>query len=99
MADFTSGFWNYYIIIPTVLGIIACFLLIRWLSADIPADQQGKEMNHVWDEDLEELNNPLPRWWLNHVLHHTVFRHRLSGVVSGPGHLQGLLGWTSSRPV
>src|SRR5687768_12796963 len=19
---------------------------------------------HVWDGDLEELNNPLPRWWL-----------------------------------
>ncbi len=19
---------------------------------------------HVWDEDLRELNNPLPRWWM-----------------------------------
>jgi len=22
-------------------------------------------MGHKWDGDLEELNNPLPRWWLN----------------------------------
>ncbi len=21
-------------------------------------------MGHVWDEDLEEYNNPLPRWWM-----------------------------------
>ena len=27
MADFTSSFWNWYIIIPTIGGIIACFLL------------------------------------------------------------------------
>ena len=22
-------------------------------------------MGHVWDEDLQEYNHPLPRWWLN----------------------------------
>ena len=32
MADFTSSFWNWFIIIPTVGGIIGCFLLVRWLS-------------------------------------------------------------------
>ncbi len=64
MADFTSSFWNWYIIIPTVAGIIACFLMIRWLSSDIKPEDQ-KSMGHVWDGDLEELNNPLPRWWLN----------------------------------
>ena len=24
----------------------------------------GETTGHVWDEDLRELNNPLPRWWL-----------------------------------
>ena len=41
MADFTSSFWNWYIIIPTVLGILACFWLIRWLSK-MPADEIGR---------------------------------------------------------
>jgi hypothetical protein len=27
--------------------------------------QEGEETTgHVWDEDLTELNNPMPRWWL-----------------------------------
>ena len=60
MADFTSSFWNWFIIIPTVGGIIACFLLIRWLGGGkLPAGEDAKSMGHVWDEDLEELNNLL----------------------------------------
>ena len=23
----------------------------------------GKTMGHVWDETLEEYNNPMPKWW------------------------------------
>ena len=66
MADFTSGFWNWYIIIPVVIGIAAMFVLNRWMAE--PRRKEGekpKTMGHVWDEDLQELNNPLPRWWLN----------------------------------
>ena len=55
MADFTSSFWNWFIIIPTIGGIIACFLLIRWLSTSIKAEDLAKPMGHVWDEDLAQL--------------------------------------------
>ena len=96
MADFTSGFWNFYIIIPTVLGIVACFLLIRWLSTDIPSDQQGKKMGHVWDEDLVELNNPLPRWWLNMFYITLFFGIGYLLLYPGLGTFKGLLGWTST---
>ena len=96
MADFTSAFWNYYIIIPTVLGIIACFLLIRWLSTDIHPDQQGKEMDHVWDEDLVELNNPLPRWWLNMFYITLFFGIGYLLLYPGLGTYKGMLGWTST---
>ncbi|MEN8108539.1 MAG: cytochrome-c oxidase, cbb3-type subunit III [Pseudomonadota bacterium] len=93
MADFTSSFWNWYIIIPTVAGIIACFLLIRWLSRGAPVD--GKAMGHVWDEDLEELNNPLPRWWLNMFYITLVFGIGYLVLYPGLGSFKGLLGWTS----
>lgn len=96
MADFTSGFWNFYIIIPTVLGIVACFLLIRWLSTDIHPDQQGKEMDHVWDENLVELNNPLPRWWLNMFYLTLFFGIGYLLLYPGLGTFKGLLGWTSA---
>jgi cytochrome c oxidase cbb3-type subunit 3 len=96
MADFTSSFWNLYIIIPTVLGIIACFLLIRWLDTDIHPDQHGKEMDHVWDENLVELNNPLPRWWLNMFYLTLFFGIGYLALYPGLGTFKGFLGWTST---
>jgi len=95
MADFTSSFWNYYIIIPTVLGIIACFLLIRWLSS-MRADEIGKPTGHVWDEDLQELNNPLPRWWLMLFYLTLFFGIGYLLLYPGLGSFRGMLGWTST---
>jgi len=96
MADFTSSFWNWYIIVPTVGGIIACFMLIRWLSTAISPDEEGKEMGHRWDEDLVELNNPLPRWWLNMFYITLFFGIGYLALYPGLGTFKGLLGWTSS---
>jgi cytochrome c oxidase cbb3-type subunit 3 len=98
MADFTSSFWNWYIIIPTVGGIIACFLLIRWLSTGIKAEDQAKTMGHVWDEDLEELNNPLPRWWLGMFYITLVFGAVYLVLYPGLGAFPGLLKWSSTGP-
>jgi cytochrome c oxidase cbb3-type subunit 3 len=96
MADFTSSFWNWFIIIPTVGGIVACFLLIRWLGGGkLPAGEEAKSMGHVWDEDLEELNNPLPSWWLNMFYITLVFAIIYLVLYPGLGTFQGLLGWTS----
>jgi len=95
MADFTSSFWNWYIIIPTVGGIIACFLLIRWLSTDIKPGEEAKTMGHVWDENLEELNNPLPRWWLGMFYITLIFGSVYLVLYPGLGSFEGLLGWTS----
>jgi cytochrome c oxidase cbb3-type subunit 3 len=95
MADFTSSFWNWYIIIPTVAGIIGCFLLVRWLSTDIKPDDLAKSMGHVWDEDLEELNNPLPRWWLNMFYLTLFFGIGYLVLYPGLGTWAGMLGWTS----
>ncbi len=96
MADFTSSFWNWYIIIPTVLGIVGCFMLIRWLSGGISPEEQGKEMEHVWDEDLVELNNPLPRWWLNMFYITLFFGIGYLALYPGLGSFTGLLGWSST---
>ena len=96
MPDFVSDFWSWYIIIPTVAGIIACFLLIRWLSTDISVEEQGKEMDHKWDEDLVELNNPLPRWWLNMFYITLYFGIGYLILYPGLGSFAGLLGWSST---
>jgi len=96
MADFTSSFWNWFIIVPTVAGIIGCFLLVRWLSTDIKQEDLAKSMGHVWDEDLEELNNPLPRWWLNMFYLTLFFGIGYLVLYPGLGTFAGVLGWTST---
>jgi cytochrome c oxidase cbb3-type subunit 3 len=96
MADFTSSFWNWYIIIPTLGGIIGCFLLVRWLSG--ATGKQGEEaesMGHVWDEDLSELNNPLPSWWLKLFYITLGFGLVYLALFPGLGSFPGLLKWTS----
>ena len=97
MADFTSSFWNWFIIIPTIGGIFACFLLIRWLGGGkLPSGEKAESMGHVWDEDLEELNNPLPSWWLNMFYITLAFGLGYLLLYPGLGTFQGLLGWTST---
>jgi len=95
MADFTSSFWNWYVIVPTVLAFIACFMLIRWLST-MRADEIGKPTGHVWDEDLQELNNPLPRWWLMMFYITLFFGIGYLALYPGLGAFKGMLGWTST---
>ncbi len=95
MADFTSGFWSWYIIVPVVAGIIGMFVLNRWMTD--PGRKSGekvKTMGHVWDEDLQELNNPLPRWWLNLFYITLVFGIGYLILYPGLGTYRGLLHWT-----
>ena len=96
MADFTSSFWDWYIIVPTVLGIVWLFYMIVKLSrGNRPEPGEAVEtMGHVWDEDLEEYNNPLPRWWLNMFYITLIFGIVYLALYPGLGSFKGLLGWT-----
>ena len=96
MPDFVSDFWSWYIIIITVLSIAACFWLIIWQSAGFKKSASGKveTMGHVWDEDLAELNNPLPKWWLNMFYVTLFFGIAYLILYPGLGSFPGILGWT-----
>jgi cytochrome c oxidase cbb3-type subunit 3 len=95
MSDFTSPFWSWFIALVTVLSIAALLWLIRWTSrgSKKPGEKIGT-MGHVWDEDLEELNNPLPRWWLIMFYLTLVFGVAYLLLYPGLGTFKGLLGWT-----
>ncbi len=96
MADFTSPFWSWFIIVGTVGGIVAMFILNRWMTEPRRrAEERPKSMGHVWDENLEELNNPLPRWWLNLFYITLVFGAVYFLLYPGLGSFAGALGWTS----
>jgi cytochrome c oxidase cbb3-type subunit 3 len=97
---FTSQFWEWFIIIPTLGGILGCYLLIIWLGGDTSSksdDKEVKTMGHVWDEDLAEYNNPLPRWWLN-MFYITLASASIYLILyPGLGSYAGVLGWTEIK--
>jgi len=56
--------------------------------------EEGVPTGHVWDENLEELNNPLPRWWLWMFYITLVFGIVYFVLYPGLGKFQGILGWS-----
>lgn len=47
------------------LNVLGCGWLIWWTSRKRPDEvTKGEVIHHVWDGDLQERNNPMPRWWL-----------------------------------
>jgi len=95
MADFNSEFWHWYITILTILSILACLWLLRWMTKGFKKSDKVEDTGHVWDGDLTELNNPLPRWWLGLFYITIVFSGFYLLLYPGLGKFEGILGWTS----
>jgi cytochrome c oxidase cbb3-type subunit 3 len=91
----TSGH-SLFIIALTVANIAGALWLLWWTrrSRDeslSPAETTG----HVWDGDLRELNNPLPRWWLWLFILTVAFGGVYLALYPGLGSNKGTLEWTS----
>lgn len=95
MADFNSDFWHWYITILTVLSILACVWLLRWMTSGHKKTDQVEDTGHVWDGDLTELNNPLPRWWLGLFYITIAFGGFYLLLYPGLGSYAGILEWSS----
>lgn len=96
MSDFTSDFWNWFIAGVTIVSFIwLIYLLISQSKVKGPkGGGQAEDMGHVWDEDLRELNTPLPKWWLNMFYITIVFGVVYLVLYPGLGTFAGVLGWT-----
>ncbi|MEK7759859.1 MAG: cytochrome-c oxidase, cbb3-type subunit III [Pseudomonadota bacterium] len=93
MADFTSNFWEWYIFIIVGLSFVFCFALVIWMSrGKKPAKIEPH--GHVWDGDLEELNNPLPAWWLYMFYITLVFGIVYLLIYPGSGVFAGAFKWS-----
>lgn len=95
MSDFTSDFWSWWIIAIVGGGIAFCiWLLLANKRTTQPVEGKAEATGHVWDENLEELNNPLPRWWIIMFYITIVFGIAYLALYPGMGTFQGFLGWT-----
>lgn len=96
MSDFTSNFWSIYVSAITVVSILACALLL-WFSGKAKAmTANDNTTGHVWDGDLREMNNPLPRWWVWLFIITIVFGFVYLALYPGLGTYGGKLGWSST---
>jgi cytochrome c oxidase cbb3-type subunit 3 len=95
MADFTSGFWSAYIGLLTALSIAFC-LFVLVANSRKPAASADNTTGHVWDEDLQEANNPLPRWWIGLFILTILFGIGYLIYYPGMGSFAGASGWSSA---
>jgi len=94
MSDFTSNFWSVFVTAVTLGGIIACGLLLWMAGRKKVMANADNTTGHVWDEDLVEMNNPLPRWWVWLFVITIVFGLAYLAAYPGLGTFAGKLGWT-----
>lgn len=98
MSDFFSSGWSSYIALVSLVGIVWCvWLLFSQRKAKVvhAADGAVADTGHVWDGDLRELNNPLPRWWMWMFLLSCVFGLVYLVLFPGLGSFPGVLGYST----
>jgi cytochrome c oxidase cbb3-type subunit 3 len=85
-----------FIIVLTLANIAGCIWLLWWTRRSPgEASTTDHTTGHVWDEDLHELNNPLPRWWLWLFVITVVFGLVYFALYPGLGTFKGTLNWSS----
>ena len=92
MSDFTSELWSLYVGATTLVSIIACAVFLKVQSVRRTA--KGETSGHVWDGDLTEYNNPMPRWWAWLFYLSVIFALVYVVLYPGLGSYAGKLGWS-----
>jgi cytochrome c oxidase cbb3-type subunit III len=95
MSDFNADIWSIYVAGATLLSIAACLLLL-WITArkKVVSDSDNTT-GHVWDGDLRESNNPMPRWWMWLFVLTVIFGILYLVAYPGLGSYRGELGWST----
>jgi len=90
-----SNFWNIWVWVLTLGSLVGCFLLLRMCLKNFAGVEEGESMGHSFD-GIEELNNPLPKWWSTFFLVTIVWAFGYIALY-GLGSWTGVLGWKSSN--
>ena len=98
MSDFFNNGWSNYIALVSLVGIVWCiWLLFSQRKAKVvhTADGAVADTGHVWDDNLRELNNPLPRWWMWMFLLSCIFGLVYLVLFPGLGSFPGVVGYST----
>ena len=93
-----SNAWSWFVIIGTVATLAACFWLVAWTNRQRASKEEIAESeSHVWDENVRELNNPLPMWWLWLFIITVVWSAGYLVYYPGMGGYEGIANWSQEQ--
>jgi cytochrome c oxidase cbb3-type subunit 3 len=95
MSDFVSSGWSLFVAGVTIVSLIACLVLLA-IASKRKVMANDNTTGHVWDEDLREMNNPLPRWWVWLFIITVLFSAVYLAMYPGLGSYAGGLKWSST---
>lgn len=93
-----SAGWSWYIIVFSILNILACLWLLWWTAKRRPgqqAESSTETTGHEWD-GISEYNSPLPKWWLNLFYLTIAFSFAYLVLYPGLGSWAGTKRWSST---
>ena len=96
MSDFVNNFWSVYVAAITLIGIFGCLLLLILVASKKVVPSGDNTTGHVWDEDLRELNNPMPKWWMGLFVITVIFGLGYLAAYPGLGAFNGKLDWSQN---
>lgn len=95
MSDFFSAGWSVYIALAVILSLAGCLALLVVTARGKSGAADGTT-GHVWDSDLREMNNPMPRWWMILFVITIAFAGVYLLLYPGLGSAKGALAWSSA---
>jgi cytochrome c oxidase cbb3-type subunit III len=95
MSDFISSGWSIFVAAVVGLGLVLCLVLLV-IASKRKVMANDNTTGHVWDENLQELNNPLPRWWMGLFVITIAFAVIYLALYPGFGSSEGTLKWSSA---
>jgi len=100
MSDFFTNVVPWVVAIVTIVSVLACGVVL-WIQASkklkVSLDEKTNSTGHVWDEDLKELNNPMPRWWMGLFYITVVFGLGYLAYYPGLAVWEGTSQWSSAE--
>lgn len=96
MNDFVTPFWAWFVAVATMASIAWCGWLLWATSKTTVSTAEDNTTGHVWDGNLREMNNPLPRWWVGLFIITVIFSLAYVFLYPTLGKTQGQLGWSST---
>jgi cytochrome c oxidase cbb3-type subunit 3 len=92
-----STFWSIWISVIVLGTVFGCLWLLHSTRKHQTSDTETtRTTGHSFD-GIEELDNPLPKWWYYLFIASCMFALAYLALYPGLGNYKGLLGWTQEN--